>query len=139
MVEGLWSIPAADNIRAPSTIMKEQATALTLQTGGSLVGLVETGAYGAGDLAINLSIQVPSLDNYKYRLMTYTQPITMYRGTLAAQVPVASGTRACSHLEASGAGKTSVHRVSADLDLTNAPPRPSQRPMGSYRRLVAWT
>lgn len=92
MVESLWSIPAADNVRAPLTIMKEQATALTEQTKGSLVGLVETGTYGADDLAINLSIQVPSLNNYKYRLITYTQPITMYPGTLAAEVPMASGT-----------------------------------------------
>lgn len=82
MVESLWSIPAADNIRAPLTIMKEQATALTQQTKGSLVGLVETTSYDTGDLAISLSIQVPSLNNYKYRLMTYRQPITMYPGRL---------------------------------------------------------
>ncbi len=91
MVESLWSIPPADNVRAPLTIMKEQATVLTEQTRGSLVGSVETDAYGAGDLVINLSIQVPSLNNNKYRLMTYTQPITMYPGTLASGVPKASG------------------------------------------------
>jgi len=83
MVESLWSIPTADNLRAPLTIMKEQATALTQETEGSLVGSVETAAYGLGDLAITLSIQVPSLNNYKYRLLTYTQPITMYPGHLS--------------------------------------------------------
>ena len=46
-------------------------------------------------------------------------------------------TRACSYLKASGAGKTSIHRASADLELTDAPLRPSRRPMGSNPRLVA--
>ena len=91
MVESLWSIPTANDVRAPLTIMKEQATALTEQTKGSLVGWVETTAYGDGDLAISLSIQAPSLNNYKYRLMTYIQPITMYPGRLASGVPKASG------------------------------------------------
>jgi hypothetical protein len=108
MVESLWSIPAANNIRAPLIIMKEQATALTEQTKGSLVGLVETGTYGAGDLVINLSIQVPSLNNYKYRLMTYTQPVTMYPGTLAAQVPVASGTSLTGLINSLGLGPQAI-------------------------------
>ena len=82
MVESLWSIPAAENIRAPLTIMKEQATALTQQTKGSLVGSVETVTQGVAGLAISLSIQVPSLNDYTYRLLTYTQPITMYPGRL---------------------------------------------------------
>jgi hypothetical protein len=91
MVESLWSIPAADNVRAPLMIMKEQAAALTKQTKGSLVGSVEPVAYGNG-LVINLSVEVPALNNYRYHVMTYEQPITMYPGTLASQVPAPSGT-----------------------------------------------
>src|SRR5271157_979833 len=90
MVESLWSIPATENVRPPLTIMKEQATALTTQTKGSLVGSVEAAAYGKG-LEINLSVEVPALNNYRYHVMTYEQPITMYPGSLASRVPVPSG------------------------------------------------
>jgi hypothetical protein len=90
MVESLWSIPATENVRPPLIIMKEQAAALTKQTKGSLVGSVEAAAYGDG-LKINLSVEVPALNNYRYHVLTYTQPITMYPGRLASQMPVPSG------------------------------------------------
>lgn len=89
MVESLWSIPATENVRPPLTIMKEQATALTEQTRGSLVGSVETAEYGGG-LKVNLAVHVPALNNYRYHVLTYTQPITMYPGRLASEIPVAS-------------------------------------------------
>jgi len=92
MVESLWSIPETENVRPPLTIMKEQATALTKQTKGSLVGSVEAAANGNG-LKINLSVEVPALNNYRYHVLTYTQPITMYPGRLASEVPGPSGTR----------------------------------------------
>jgi hypothetical protein len=90
MVESLWSIPATADIRTPLAIMKEQASALTDQTNGSLVGYVETTTFGDG-LRINLSIQVPALNNYRYQILTYNQPITMYPGRLQSGVPVATG------------------------------------------------
>lgn len=89
MVESLWSIPETENIRAPLTIMKEQAAALTEQTRGSLVGSVETAEFGSG-LKVNLAVHVPALNNYRYHVLTYTQPITMYPGRLTSEVPGAS-------------------------------------------------
>ena len=62
--------------------MRERATALTEQTKGALPGVVETNPMGGAKLAISLSVQVPALNDYKYRLLTYTQPIGLYPGWL---------------------------------------------------------
>jgi hypothetical protein len=109
MVESLWSIPNTESLRAPLAILREQATALTEQTRGTLIGVAEslgrqasniaigkeamnaftTGPGSAvlgqqgGELNFGLSIQVPALNDYKYRLLTYRQPVTMYPGTLS--------------------------------------------------------
>jgi hypothetical protein len=82
MVESFWSIPSADAVRTPLTLLREQATALTQQTKGALVGTVETSPVG-DYLVIELSIQVPALNNYKLRLLSYHQPMAMYPGGLS--------------------------------------------------------
>lgn len=78
----LWVIPDVSNVRTPMTMLKEQATALSEETDGLLRGNVSTLGSTDSDLYIILSIIVPALNNYKFDLLTYTQPITMFPGTL---------------------------------------------------------
>jgi hypothetical protein len=93
MIESFWSIPAVDEFRTPLAILREQANALTEQTGGLLVGSVASRPVAwtgivpqlgtkKADLAIRLDIQVPALNNYSYGLMTYWQPVELYPGYL---------------------------------------------------------
>src|SRR5271166_2584916 len=49
-----------------------------------------------------------------------------------------SRSRACPQLESSGAVISSLHRGSADLELTDAALWPARRPMGAYPRPAAW-
>ncbi len=62
--------------------MREQATALTQETEGLLRGEVRTSASRDNELFTTLSIIVPALNNYKYDVATYIQPITLFPGTL---------------------------------------------------------
>ena len=79
MVESFWVIPDAAKIRTPAGILREQASALTEQTQGTLVGVVET--KGSGDkLQVNLAISVPSLNDYRFRILLYLQPLELYPG-----------------------------------------------------------
>src|ERR1700733_7508963 len=48
-------------------------------------------------------------------------------------------TRACPHLGDSGAAKTSIHRGSADLELTDATLWHTRRSMGAYPGPAAWS
>jgi hypothetical protein len=82
VVESFWAIPDAANIRTPLTILREQAAALTEQTKGTLVGMVEA-HQGAGDtLEVSLEVLVPALNDYRYRLLSYGQPVELYPGLL---------------------------------------------------------
>jgi hypothetical protein len=81
MVESFWSIPN-EALRTPLTILREQATALTEQTKGTLIGEAEVLNQQDKGLSIGLSIRVPALNDYKYRILTYDQPVMMYPGTL---------------------------------------------------------
>ncbi len=56
MAESFWQIPDVSDIRTPLSILREQAAALTEQTKGQLVGVVETKSEG-DDLRIALSTQ----------------------------------------------------------------------------------
>jgi len=89
MVESFWAVPDIAGFRTPLAILREQAAALTEGTNGALVGTVSTSKimYGAGghstDLALSLSVEVPALDDYAYRLLEYRQPVDLYPGTLS--------------------------------------------------------
>lgn len=80
MVESFWVIPDVANIRTPLSILREQAAALTQQTKGTLVGVVETSICGEDELALTLTISVPSLNDYRFHLLTYFQPVHLYPG-----------------------------------------------------------
>ncbi|HUB46456.1 MAG TPA: hypothetical protein VMB73_15855 [Acetobacteraceae bacterium] len=86
MVESFWTIPANEALRTPLTILREQATALTEQTKGTLVGEAEVLKQGDQKISIGLSIRVPALNDYKYRILTYDQPVTMYPGSLVTRI-----------------------------------------------------
>jgi hypothetical protein len=90
MVESFWDIPDGSSFRTPLAILREQADALTKQTQNMLVGTVSSRPVGwqespfsvKVDLAIRLDIEVPALSNYRYGLLTYWQPVTLYPGGL---------------------------------------------------------
>ncbi|MSP00531.1 MAG: hypothetical protein EXR07_05690 [Acetobacteraceae bacterium] len=82
MVESFWAIPDVTNVRTPLSILREQASAITTQTKGALVGLVETRADGDSFVYIRLELSVPALNDYRYRILTYQQPVELYPGRL---------------------------------------------------------
>ncbi|HUB11728.1 MAG TPA: hypothetical protein VMB34_07200 [Acetobacteraceae bacterium] len=86
MVESFWSIPATGALRTPLTILREQATALTEQTKGTLVGEATVLSQPSQMLSIGLSIRVLALNDDKYRILTYEQPVTMYPGSLTSNL-----------------------------------------------------
>jgi hypothetical protein len=81
MAESFWNIPNDLNIQTPLTVLREQANALTQQTGAALRGDVSTMAFDA-DIYITMSISVPALNGYKIDILEYKQPVQMYPGTL---------------------------------------------------------
>jgi hypothetical protein len=85
VVESFWAIPDAANVRTPLSILREQAAALTEQTKGTLVGMVEA-RQGTGEtLEVSLEVLVPALNDYRYRLLTYSQPVELYPGRLSVR------------------------------------------------------
>ena len=52
------------------------------QTKGVLVGVVETENNGTGNISISLEISVPALNDYRYRILSYHQPLELYPGLL---------------------------------------------------------
>jgi hypothetical protein len=84
MVESFWMIPDVANLRTPLGILREQASALTEQTNGTLVGVVETDIRG-GWMTQSLEISVPSLSDYRFRILTYEHSIHLYPGTMVSQ------------------------------------------------------
>jgi hypothetical protein len=79
----LWNIPDISNLRTPITIIKEQATALSEATGGLLRGDVTTSRSAHDEtLFLTLSVIVPALNNYKYNILTYWQPVRLFPGDL---------------------------------------------------------
>ena len=82
MVESFWAIPELTTMRTPLSILREQAGALTEQTHGALVGIVEADKGKGYVLVIRLEVSVPALNDYRYRILTYEQPIDLYTGIL---------------------------------------------------------
>jgi len=83
MVESFWAVPDVATMRTPLTILREQATALTEQTNGLLVGQVETKQQTDGNLSVQLEATVPALNDYRVRILNYEQPIGLYPGRLS--------------------------------------------------------
>lgn len=81
MADSFWVIPDAAAIRTPLSILREQASALTQQTHGVLVGEAEAKADG-DELVVSLDVVVPGLNDYRYRVLTYRQPLEMYPGSV---------------------------------------------------------
>jgi hypothetical protein len=82
VVESFWVVPDVATLRTPLSILREQATALTKQTNGLLVGQVDVNQQSDGDLQIKLEVIVPALNEYRVRILRYLQPITLYPGSL---------------------------------------------------------
>lgn len=85
MPESFWALPDAADIRTPLSILREQAAALTEATKGVLVGLAEARPNGIGNgqkLNVTLDVTVPGLNGYRYRILSYQQPIEMYPGQI---------------------------------------------------------
>ena len=85
MDESFWVISDVANVKTPLSILREQASALTEQTKGTLVGVVETKSDG-GRMEDRLEISVPSLNDYRYRILTYEHTIELYPGTVLANL-----------------------------------------------------
>ena len=104
MAKSLWSLPDVSNLRTPVRILREQAAALTDETKGILVGTVATESMAGETIrfhlkndacqieqasirpafGIYLDIRVPSLNDYRYRVLTYFQPLELYPGYIRA-------------------------------------------------------
>ncbi len=82
MIESFWTIPEVTSIRTPLSILREQAVALTEQTKGTLVGMVDVQSLKGAEFLVVLDVSVPALNNYHYRVLSYRQPIEMYPGCL---------------------------------------------------------
>lgn len=88
MADSFWAIPDTALIRTPLSILREQASALTQQTQGVLVGEAATktdvgplaGKPDVNQLVVTLDVVVPGLNDYRYRVVTYRQPLEMYPG-----------------------------------------------------------
>jgi hypothetical protein len=66
-------------MRTPLSILREQASALTQQTHGVLVG--DASIRWEGDqFVVSLDVVVPGLNDYRYRVLSYRQPVEMYPG-----------------------------------------------------------
>jgi hypothetical protein len=81
VVESFWTIPDVSTIRTPLSILREQASAITEQTKGALVGIVEAHTTGPR-MDVQLDLSVPALNDYRYRVLSYRQPIELYPGFL---------------------------------------------------------
>ena len=65
-------------VRTPVSILKEQAALIGQKTKNILEAEVRTESPNGPNFRIVLDFVVPSLDNYRYRLLSATHPITLY-------------------------------------------------------------
>jgi len=76
--DDLWGeLPDVEEIKTPFVILKEQAELLTKKTDGLLVGEVTQHQVGQGFQCM-LDIVVPTLNNYKYRVLSLVYKMTLY-------------------------------------------------------------
>jgi hypothetical protein len=78
MSDSFWgTIPVAENIASPYSILKEQAEFLATGTGQLLTGEVQKKADG-NLFIIKFFIRAKALNNYKYSLLTVTHDVHLY-------------------------------------------------------------
>lgn len=87
MTESFWILPDTANLRTPTTMLKEQAEALTQQTGGLLKGEVslrpaKSGGHGLTGTIVTLTIAVPAIDSYFITALSYQHGLESYPGAL---------------------------------------------------------
>ncbi|HVY70062.1 MAG TPA: hypothetical protein VHH73_09040 [Verrucomicrobiae bacterium] len=76
-IRNLWGdLPSVENLKAPAQILKEQAAILAEQTKGVLIGKVEQ--ISDADLAFDLDIRAPALNNHSVNVLRVTHPVTLY-------------------------------------------------------------
>lgn len=80
MAESFWAIPDVTETLTPLSILREQASALTRQTKGMLVGNVDVENSGGGDLTITLDLSVPALNDYRYKSFLIGSQLTFILG-----------------------------------------------------------
>jgi len=114
VVDSFWAVPDVATLRTPVTILREQATALTEQTSGLLVGQVETNQKSDESLIIQLEIIVPALNDYRVRILNYEQPISLYPGRISGMGIIGSDL-----VESEEGFVTSVRRVLSSQVIKN--------------------
>ena len=76
--KNLWGdIAPADDTRAPTAILREQAAELSRLTQGVLDGAVTVKPVG-GEFVVEFSIIAPVLNGYEYTVMYVEHPVVMY-------------------------------------------------------------
>ncbi len=84
-VKNLWGdIPSGEAIRTPYTILREQTAVLGELTDHVLEGRVirQQVARSSNLFSLAMSIVAPAIDNYMFRLIIATHPVTLYPATL---------------------------------------------------------
>src|ERR1700681_3385891 len=76
--KNLWGqLPPTEEIRTPTQIIKEQASALADLTRGTLQGSVSVRAT-SDQFVINLDIVAPAIDNYTYNVLEALHSLQLY-------------------------------------------------------------
>jgi hypothetical protein len=77
--KNLWGdITSGEPVRTPTTILKEQATALTEMTKGTLVGKVALGGDPGSGFEIALYVITPAINNYRFDVLYVMHGIELY-------------------------------------------------------------
>jgi hypothetical protein len=83
--KNLWGdVTSAAPVRTPTTILKEQATALTEMTKGTLFGKVNVSTDLEGGFEILLSIIAPAINNYTFEVVLVEHGIELYPAKMVA-------------------------------------------------------
>lgn len=85
--KNLWgNLQLDEPIRTPTTLLKEQASALNALTKGILYGDVSVEASGSW-FFITMSIVAPAIDNYKFDVLQLSHKVEIYPVTVAQLDP----------------------------------------------------
>lgn len=77
--KNLWGdLTSAVPVRTPTTILKEQATALTEMTKGTVFGKVKVSTSTGGGFEILLYIIAPAINNYTFEVVFVEHGIELY-------------------------------------------------------------
>jgi hypothetical protein len=96
--KNLWGdLPKPDHLITPSSILKEQASILTEETKGLLVGETKRRTSEDGTFFIELNIRAPALNGYLYGVLEASHGIELYPVNVRS---LASGSATCETQEA---------------------------------------